>query len=107
MLRDTFQLRGAVDEIGYVRTEAALEFLVGVMMLQTVKATDRLKALEMAAKYGGVAELALTVEEQPEDEMTPERRLALWEAIKRIKSVEEFETMLVNAAKEQSAADGG
>jgi len=78
-----------------------------LLMLQTPKDTDRLRALEIAARYGGVAELALTVEEQPEDEMTPERRLAIWEAIKRIKTVEEFEEMLVNAAKKQAATQQG
>jgi len=33
--------------------------------------------------------------------MTPERRLELWDAIQRIKSVEEFERMLVAAAQKQ------
>ena len=56
----------------------------------------------MAAKYGGVAELALTVDEQPEEEMTPERVAALWERIERIKSVKQLERQLIGAAKRQA-----
>jgi len=41
------------------------------------------------------------------EEMTPERRLALWEQLQRIKTVEEFEKMLVEAAKNQAAWQGG
>ena len=78
-----------------------------LVMLQTVKATDRLRALEIAARYGGVAELALTADEQPEDEMTPERRLAIWEAIKRIKNIDELEKMMVASAEEQAATQQG
>jgi len=75
-----------------------------LMLLQTVKATDRLKALEIAARYGGVAELALTVDEQPEQEMTPERRLELWERLQRLKTLEDFERLLTGAAKKQVGA---
>ncbi len=68
---------------------------------------ERTQAIDMLGKYGGVDKLALTVDEQPEDEMTPERRLAIWEAIKRIKNVEELEKMMVNAAKKQAATQQG
>ena len=67
---------------------------------------ERTQAIDMLGKYGGVDKLALTVDEQPEDEMTPERRLAIWEAIKRIKTVEELEKTLVTAAREQSVNGG-
>ena len=43
---------------------------------------ERTQAIDMLGKYGGVDKLALTTDEQPEDEMTPERRLAIWEGIK-------------------------
>ena len=72
------------------------------LTLQTVKAADRLKALEMAAKYGGVAELSLTVDEQPETEMTPERLADFWERIERLKSVRQLEIQLVGEAKKQA-----
>jgi len=68
---------------------------------------ERTQAIDMLGKYGGVDKLALTVDEQPEDEMTPERRLAIWEAIKRIKNVEELEKMMVDAAKKQAATERG
>ncbi len=97
---------GKCEECGHEHEDYKL-LPTDLMMLQTVKATDRLKALEMAAKYGGVAELALTADEQPEEEMTPERRLAIWEAIKRIKNVEELEKMMVDAAKKQAATQRG
>ena len=56
----------------------------------------------MAAKYGGVAELSLTVDEQPEQEMTPERLADFWERIERLKSVRQLEIQLVGEAKKQA-----
>ena len=78
-----------------------------LMLLQTVKATDRLKALEIAARYGGVDKLSLALDEQPEKEMTPERIAALWAQLESIKDVKEFERMLVDSAEKQAAAQGG
>ncbi len=73
------------------------------LLLQTVKATDRLKAIELAARYGGVDKLALTVEELPEQEMTPERVAGLFEQIQRIKTVAQLEKLLTGAVKKQVA----
>ncbi len=78
-----------------------------LMLLQTVKATDRLKALEIAARYGGVDKLSLMLDEQPERELTPERIAALWDQLEQIKTVKEFEKMLVDSAEKQAAAQGG
>ena len=75
---------------------------VDFLTIQTVKATDRLKALEMAARYGGVAELALTVEEQSVEADTPERAARLWVMLKQIKNVHALEKLLVSAAKKQA-----
>ena len=71
------------------------------MLLQTVKATDRLKAMEIAARYGGVDKLSMSLEEQPERELTREMIDDMWERLKRVKNVNEFEKMLVAAATRQ------
>ncbi len=67
----------------------------------SVKDADRLKAMELAARYGGVDKLSLTVDEQPEQEITPERVADMWERLQRIKSVEAFEKMLTGMAAKQ------
>ena len=41
-----------------------------------------------------------------DEEMTPERIAETWERIKRIKSIEECERLLVASAEEQAAAKG-
>ena len=96
---------GKCEECGHEHEDYKL-LPVDFITLQTVKAADRLRALEIAARYGGVAELSLTADELPETEMTPERRLKLWEAIKRIKDVEELEKLMVSHAKRQPASRG-
>ncbi len=70
-------------------------------LLSYVKDTDRLKAIEILARYGGVDKLALTVDEQPETEVTPERVAELWERWERIKTVKELEKLMIGAAKKQ------
>ena len=62
---------------------------------------ERTQAIDMLGKYGGVAELALTVDEQPEEAHTPERAARLWEMLQRIKSVAALEKLLVDHAKKQ------
>ncbi len=70
------------------------------------KAADRLKAIEILSRYGGVDKLALTVDEQDEREWTPERAAAAWEVLQRIRTVEEFEKHMVDAAKKQLREGG-
>ena len=84
--------------------EERLPFLEGVVDDDEERMSERLKAQEMLGRFGGVDKVALTVDEQPETEMTPERRLALWEQLQRIKTVEEFERLLVGAAKKQGVS---
>ncbi len=62
---------------------------------------ERTQAIDLLGKYGGVAELALTVEEQPEEAHTPERAARLWAMLQRIKSVAALEKLLVDHAKKQ------
>ena len=52
----------------------------------------------MFKDFGGVAE---------EEEMTPERIAEFWERVQRIKTIHEFEKMLVDSAEKQAAAQGG
>jgi len=65
------------------------------------RSTDRIGALKLLADTGGVDKLALTIDEQPEKEMTPERLGNLFEQIQRIKTVKQLEKLLVGAAKKQ------
>lgn len=59
------------------------------------KPSDRVKAMDVLAKYGGVDKLALTVDEQPEQAMTPERIAELWKTIQQVRTIQQLERMLV------------
>jgi hypothetical protein len=61
--------------------------------------------MKVLADTGGVDKIALTVDEQPETQLTPELLSQLWVQIKRIKTVEELEHRLVGAAKEQAGGE--
>ncbi len=71
-----------------------------IQISATIK--ERVSAIETLGKYGGVDKLALTADEQPEDRMTPERRLELLEQMRRLVRIEEKEKLL--AAPKQIAA---
>jgi hypothetical protein len=75
-----------------------LEALLG----NAPKDSDRLKAIDTAAKYGGVQDLALVAEEMPESR-TPDREDAkrVWDRVRRIESIEEMEKFLVENARKQ------
>ena len=62
---------------------------------------DRTQAIDLLGKYGGVDKLSLTVDEQPEEAMTPERITSLFEQIQRIRTVKQLEKLLVGAVKKQ------
>ena len=62
---------------------------------------DRIAAMKVLADTGGVDKIALTVEEQPETEWTPERTAEMWERIQRIKTITQLERLLVAASKRQ------
>ena len=70
--------------------------------LPDVKPADRAKAMDMLGKYGGVDKIALTLDEQPERELTPERVKDLWAQLEMIKDIKQFERMLVAAAAKQT-----
>ena len=78
------------DEYTRVRTEIELHDAKDAVIQMA-------KLRGMFKDFGGVAE---------EEEMTPERRLELWEALKRIKTVEEFEKMMVASAARQGVDAG-
>ncbi len=92
-------------------------FEVGIPMITAIRddedqrTSDRLKAHELLGRFGGVAELSLTVDEQPEEVLTPDqarkRIETAWERIERVKSVEALEELVTEAAKEQVASGLG
>ena len=65
------------------------------------RSSDRIGAMKVLADTGGVDKIALTVDEQPELEWTPERITDMWERIERIKTIKQLEKLLVSAAKKQ------
>ena len=71
------------------------------------RSSDRISAIKVLADTGGVDKLALTVEEQPEEAVTPERIADMWERLQRLKTIEQFERLLVNAAKRQQGGGDG
>lgn len=83
--------------------EDRLPFLEGVVDDDDEKTAERLKAHELLGRFGGVDKVALTVDEQPEQEMTPERIAGLFEQIQRIKTVAQLEKLLTGAVKKQVA----
>lgn len=68
----------------------------------SLRPNDRVKAIDVLAKYGGVDKLALTVDELPEEKMTPERVAALWQTIQQVRTIKELEKLLISAAQEQA-----
>lgn len=63
------------------------------------RSSDRIGALKLLADTGGVDKIALTLEEQPETEMTPERIAEVWERLQMIKTIKAFEKLLVGSVK--------
>ena len=94
---------GKCEECGHEHEDYEL-LPTDMILFQTTKAADRLKALEIAARYGGVAELALTVDELLEEADTPERAARLWSQLERIQNVTELEKMMVGCAKKRPAS---
>ena len=89
--------------------EAGIPMITAIRDDEDERTSDRLKAHELLGRFGGVAELSLTVEEQPEEVLTPdqERKRAeeAWERLKMVKSIEEIEELVTEAAREQAAAN--
>jgi hypothetical protein len=80
-----------------------LHVLTDIADDKDAKAIDRIRAIEILGKYGGVDKLAVIVEEQPEQAMTPERVADLWDRLQRIKTVGQLEKMLTGMAAKQLA----
>ena len=78
-----------------------LEVLTGIADGDKERSADRIAAMKVLADTGGVDKIALTVEEQPETEWTPERTAEMWERIQRIKTITQLEKLLVAASKKQ------
>ncbi len=69
---------------------------------------DRVKAIDVLAKYGGVDKLALMPDELPSREITPERVEDMWKRLRKITSIEQLEHLMVAHAEQQlgSGDDG-
>ena len=99
--------KGGGREVSKIREACRLSFAKRLPVLETIadddeaRDLDRIAAMSALGKYGGVDKLALTVDELPEVEMTPERVAGLFEQIQRIKTVAQLEKLLVGAAKKQ------
>ncbi len=90
-----------------IREAARLAFAERLVVLTDIadgkeaRDADRIAAMKVLADTGGVDKIALTVEEQPETEWTPERTAEMWERIQRIKTITQLERLLVAASKKQ------
>ncbi len=90
-----------------IREAARLAFAERLVVLTDIadgkeaRDADRIAAMKVLADTGGVDKIALTVDEQPETEWTPERTAEMWERIQRIKTITQLERLLVAASKKQ------
>ena len=99
------RIPSAIRELCRVSFAERLDVLTDIADDTEAKAVDRIRAIDLLGKFGGVAELALTTDEQPTTgELTSEHVADLWEKMERIKSIKGFEKMMINAAKKQSAS---
>ena len=90
----------AIREAARLAFSERLEVLTDIADDTEAKTIDRIRAIDLLGKYGGVDKLALTEAEQPvAGELTPERIADWWEQVERIKTVKGFEKMLTDAAK--------
>ena len=92
----------AVRETLRMSFEQRIPILEAIVDCDEAKDSDRIKAAEVMARYGGVDKIALTVEEQPEEAMTPERIAEGWVRIRRVRSIEELEDVVTTAARDQA-----
>ena len=82
-----------------------IEVLTAIADDEEARASDRIRAIEVLAKAGGVDKLALSEEEQPVvGELTSGYVADLWSQLERIKTIKGFEKMLVDSAKKQSVS---
>ena len=99
--------KGGGREASKVREAARFQYAERLHVLTTIaddednKPLERIAALKLLADSGGVDKIALTVDEQPEQELTPERVANFFEQIQRIKTVQQLEKLMVGAAKKQ------
>ena len=84
---------GACEKCGHEHEDYEL-LPTDLLLLSSPKDADRLKALDIAAKYGGVDKLALTPEEQPDRTLTPEKLQDYLERLERAKDIKALEKML-------------
>ena len=102
-----FALASAMNGVQFPRALARESFASRMYIAEEIaddqdeRSADRLAALKLLSDTGGVDKIALTLDEQPERELTPERIASLWEQLEQIKDIKEFERRLVAAATKQ------
>jgi len=69
--------------------------------------SDRIRAIDLLGKYGGIEKMALAVERPEENEMTPELLADMWERLCRVRSIEDLEKHLVTTVREQASCTAG
>ncbi len=104
-------VKGHKGSLGYppskVREAARKSFAERLHVLGAIvddedeRTSDRIGAMKLLSDTGGVDKIALTIDEQPEQEMTPERVAGLFAQLQNIKTVQQLEKLLIGAAKKQ------
>jgi hypothetical protein len=96
---------GAGRPPSHIRLVAREAFAKRIPILERIaddedeRSTDRVAALKLLSDTGGVDKIALTLDEQPERQMTRELAAEWWERIKGVRTLQEFERILISAAK--------
>ncbi len=96
----------AIREAARMAFAERLHVLEAIVDSEDERTSDRIGAMKLLSDTGGVDKIALTIDEQPETEMTPERLAGWFEQIQRIKTVQQLEKLLIGAAKKQGVGDG-
>jgi hypothetical protein len=97
----------AIREAARLAFAERLHVLTDIADDEDAKAMDRIRALDLLGKYGGVDKLPVIVEQQPvAGPLTTQKIEEMWVRLNRIRTVEELEKMLVATAEEQAAAKG-
>lgn len=95
-----------------IREAARLAFAERIGVLTDIadgseeRSADRIAAMKVLADTGGVDKIALTVDELPEQEMTPERMAGLFDQLQRIKTVRQLEELLVDSVPVTEGSTG-
>jgi hypothetical protein len=85
----------AIREIARAAFAERIPKLTAIVDDDESRDLDKIGAMKVLCDAGGVDKLALTVDEQPEQPMTPERVADMWLRLQQIRTVRELERLLV------------